>query len=106
MQRKPYRYSDKRKRRISHRKEELMNLLADLSLIGAATPRQLEIKTNRIGLDVRNQLQLLTKLGYVKKSTYSGGSENEIFTPSDQGYRVLAEQRLSKKNQPYVSAGA
>ena len=64
--------------------EQDRELLVDLIQHGGATLKQIIIKTNRIGQEknVRSSLKNLEELGYIKRVTYNGDGENEIFTPS------------------------
>jgi len=64
--------------------EQDRELLVDLIQLGGVTLKQIIIKTNRIGQekDVRSGLKNLEELGYIKRVTYNGDRENEIFTPS------------------------
>ncbi len=64
--------------------EQDRELLVDLIQHGGATLKQIIIKTNRIGQEknVRSSLKNLEELGYIKRVTYNGDRENEIFTPS------------------------
>lgn len=63
-------------------------ILSDLAIVGATTPIQFEIKTHRIGADVRSKLTKLATLGYVQRLPYKGGIENEVFALSPQGYKL------------------
>jgi hypothetical protein len=77
------------KHELPNLEPEQLSLLEDLYKIGAATPIQLEIKTNRIGKNVRSQLKELSDSGYVKRKTFTGGIENEVFTVSPKGYQQI-----------------
>jgi hypothetical protein len=77
------------KHELPNLEPEQLRLLEDLYKIGAATPIQLEIKTNRIGKNVRSKLEELEESNYVDCEKFTGGMENEVFTVSYDGYQQI-----------------
>jgi hypothetical protein len=72
---------------------EQKGLLIDLSTVGAATPLQFEFKTGRLGGHVREQFIELEKVGLIKRTVYTGGTENEVFSLLPTGYVVVRTER-------------
>jgi hypothetical protein len=72
---------------------EQKGLLIDLSAVGAATPLQFELKTGRLGGHVREEFVELEKAGLIKRTIYTGGTENEVFSLLPAGYAVARSER-------------
>jgi predicted transcriptional regulator len=69
--------------------EQDIDLLETLQKAGAATPMELEIKTDRIGDDLENQLERLRDRGLVEARETKGGFENHIYLVSRAGRKMI-----------------
>lgn len=79
--------------------EEQSSILKDLIKLGATTPLRFEIRTDRIGHNLKQKLDDLESLGLVETRGLTVNTQETIYVPSAGATRFIAAIEKAKRTK-------